>query len=92
MCVASAVLVLTDVVLRARLNARTLHPIDSLLDENAREESIRTESLPVASTEWRSTKCTNDGTQSYVGAFASELCAHVLSTLTNQRPVPRSCR
>jgi hypothetical protein len=34
-CVAFAVLVLTDIVLRACLNAGTLNTMDSLLDENA---------------------------------------------------------
>jgi hypothetical protein len=50
--VASVVLVLTDIVLRARLDAGTLNPVDSLFDENAREVGVGAESLPVASTEW----------------------------------------
>ena len=90
MRVASAALALTNVVLRACLNTCALDPKDGLFNKNAREVSIGTESLPIASAQGRSTERTNRRTQSYVGTFASELCAHVLSALANQHSIPRS--
>lgn len=86
-------LALTDVMLRARLNAGTLNTMDCLFHQHAGEVGIGTKPLPVASPIRRSAEWTDRRTQSYMGALLPKLCTHVGPALADQCAIPRgSCR
>jgi hypothetical protein len=90
MRVALAALTLTNKMLCACLNTCALDPMDGLSDKNTRQVGVGTAYLLVSIAQGRSTEQTDRRTQSYMGTFTSELCAHVLSALADQRLIPGS--